>query len=319
MFVRCSIRKLVLSGLATTWLGIAQSQAYSFVEDFSTDPITGGRFSVPTGDSNRFVYSGGTLSAQYDTTLPTAKYLHPLGQSFTQSDSFTMIFDMKIKSAGFFADPDEFAQIAVGAVNSATTGVDRPGGVNGDAYDIVTADYFPNISSFFDSQTLSPTVITTSNNPNYFSHVNFTFGSETAIQSEFPSRLPFDQVMRFMLDYNAVGKVLTLTVSTNGTPLAINTTGSIGGSFDSNPTTIQTFLGGSAVFNIDSVGLLLWRDTFAGQFGSGTSVVANVEFSRIEFSSPIPEMKSALGILLGGLGMFLIWRNRSQCHETPLS
>ncbi|MSR65595.1 MAG: hypothetical protein EXS18_07435 [Verrucomicrobiae bacterium] len=318
MFIRH--KKLILSGLATVWLGVAHTQAFMFVEDFSTDPVTGGRFSVPAGDASRFVYSGGTLTAEYNTVLPTAKYLHALGQSFTQNDPFTMIFDLKINGAGFFADPNEFAQIAVGAANLATTGNDRPGGVNGNAYNTVTADYFPNISPFFDSETLSPTVITTSNNPSYFSHVNFTFGSETAIQSEFPSRLPLDQVMRFLLNYNPVGKVLTLSVSTNGTPLAINTTGSVGGSFDSDPTTIQTFLDGSAAFNLDSVGLLLWNDTFAGCCGgSGTSVVANIEFSRVEFSSPIPEMQSALGIILGGLGTFLIWRNRSLRHETQSS
>ncbi len=304
--------KLVVLGLAASWLGVAGTQAFTFVEDFSTDPVAGGRFSITTGDASRFVYTNQMLEAQYDTSQPTAKYLHPLGQTFTQNDPFTMSFDVNWRSQGFSAGIYG-ASLAFGALNSLTTGTDRAGGgpSGGDTYDIVTADYFPTLEALnqYPSPSLGPTIITSATDSNFYNHLNFSFGSETALDAEFPNGLPLNQALRFQMTYDPTQKAISLQVLTNGTALLINTDGQTGAPFDTDPTTIQSFLPSGAVFSIDSVGVPLWQDTFINN--PDGAVIATADFSRIEFSSTIPEPRALSTWAMAGMSCLLWLRRRN--------
>ena len=108
----------------------------------------------------------------------------------------------EILSNNFFADPNGFAQIAFGLVNGTTTGNDRSGGIghltdpagigsSGDTYDAVTFDYFPNVSPFFASPSLTTTIFTskTGSEP-AFSDINSPFGDESALDNPGESAAP---------------------------------------------------------------------------------------------------------------------------------
>ena len=63
-----------------------------FVETFDDDPIVAGRWTVMPGeDGARFNYDGGTqtLTAQYDSGLPTARLVRPLRCGLNQNQIAT--------------------------------------------------------------------------------------------------------------------------------------------------------------------------------------------------------------------------------------
>lgn len=253
-----------------------------FEETFSTDPIAEGRLVVHDGDAGRFVYdeTNDLMTASYDTDLATARLIHDLGESFTHEDNFTITFDFEILSVGFFADPCASAQIAMGAMNSATTGTDRAGGTGGDAFDIVTFDYFPNVTAF-GGPSLGPASINTDTGAAYFDHLDFEFGPETNMSVE--GSLPMDTTLTAEIVYDSCTRIMTLTVADSVGPMAINTdgAGNVFGGLDGDETTIQTI--NTMPFVIDSVGILLWEDTYGGAACTGPTVHADVEVTHIRF------------------------------------
>ena len=269
---------MIFLGTSTT----GQGQDLVWEETFSTDPVAGGRMVVHDGDAGRFVYSAANdlMTASYDTDLATARLIHDLGESFTHEDDFTITFDLKILSSGFFADPCASAQIAMGAMNSATTGTDRAGGTGGDAFDIVTFDYFPNVTAF-GGPSLGPAFINTDTGAAYFDHLDFEFGPETNMSVE--GALPLDTTLTVEVDYDSCARMSTLTVTNSVGALVINTdgAGNVFGGLDGDDTTIQTI--NTLPFVIDSVGILMWEDTFGSLACIGPTVEADVEVTRIRF------------------------------------
>lgn len=279
---------MLLAFLVST--SFANSQPIQWTEDFSDDPVIAWRFSVPPGhDELRFTYDSGDqkLSAHFDTFEPTAWYSRPLDAdspvTFGACDAFEFTVTFRIQSAGFFADPDQFAQIGWGLIHSQTTGTDRAGGAGPDyAFDCVTFDYFPNVSPLFGGPTLGSTLIHSDSGAGYFSEFEFPFGAESQIDTPFGDEgISLDVEHTATVHYDPQLQVVTLTVSQGGTPLNINADGSGGpGGMDTDATTIQTSLFVDHPFSVDTFAISLWQDTF-NPFGS--SVIADVEFSEISF------------------------------------
>lgn len=272
-------------------------------EDFATDPLGAAspRAQV-AGDTTRFSYSGQKLIAAYDTARATTKLLWSLGKTLTAGNDFRYEVDFSITGQGFSADPNGFAQIAFGLVNSSTTGGNRSGGptfdgANGSAYDTVTADYFPNLSSF-GGPTLGATVIQTQGQaPGFFSSIEFPFGDETDLTTEGP--LPLDTKLAVRVVYQAATRTLTLELS--GVDINSKGGGNVLGGADGDIHTIQNVLPSDVVFSVDSFGILLWQDEFISP-GGGSSVVADVAFERIVV---VPEPAGA-GVLV--VLMTAAWR-----------
>jgi hypothetical protein len=268
---------LVLLG----WSGFAG--AAGFVEDFASDPVATGRWTVHDGDGSRFAYNAAadTLTAAYDTGLPTARLVRDVGITLTDETAFSFEVDFEILSAGFFADPDGFAQIACGLMNSVTTGTDRAGGGpnGGDAYDVASLDYFPNVSPVFGGPTLGPTIVNSETEAGFFSAINFAFGQETGLDDPGEAPLPLDTALTASLEYSPLSRVCVIRLTDAGGGLPVNLVGALGaaGGADGDTATIELVLPAGKEFAVDRFGLLLWQDTFA----IGSSVIADVVYRRV--------------------------------------
>lgn len=322
MFERARCAGLAL--IAVLAIGNGADGVTVLHEAFPDDPIANGRATVD-GDGSRFPFvAPGALNGQYDTSLSTSKLLFSLGQTVDETGDFSFSTKFTINSADFFAHPSAFAQVAFGLVNSATTGGDRAGGGAADSFDIVTFDYFANITGF-GGPSIGPSVVETDDGGgDFFSLINFGFGSETALDDPGELPLPLDTMLTTTVQYDSLTSVVTLSVDDGSGPLTINAVGegaAVGGP-DGDTSTVQLTLPAGTVFSVDSFAITLWEDTF-GVFGepfNEPSLVADVTFHEIlvdvDGGTPppppptggVPEPASA--VLVGMAMMCVINRRR---------
>ncbi len=267
----------------------------SWMEDFSTNPILAGRFVVPPGhDPSRFTYDvpGSFLTVHYDTQLPTAfcwrpvDPVHGLGLCRTRGFEFEVTF--RIRSSGFFAGPNNFAQIGWGLVNSTKTGGNRAGNEppgSPYAFDVASFDYFPNVSPFFGGPTIAGTAVHSDVGQGFFSAIEFSFGAESEIDTTFGDEgIALNAIHTMKLVYDAVTQTMTLTIRQGAVPLNINTDGAGGiGGPDGDPTTIQSFFFSDDPLCLDRFALTAWQDSFNL---AGSSVRADVDIFNISFVAP---------------------------------
>lgn len=307
--------RLLNIGLAVAmlWIGATTravgNEMSILSENFMDDPVVSGQAQVTAGDASRFTYDGvaDTLTAAYDTALPTAKLAWQLPTTLDQNTGFR--FDVDFTLFNVSAISTGFAQVAFGLIHSTTTGNDRVGGTTADGYDVVTVDYFPNISDIFGGPTLTPTAIETDDGASGFlqtfddpntPNVNesspgsiiFPFGQETDMTDE--GSLPEGTPLHASLTYDEAMRLLTLRIDGED----INSVGDSGisGGHDGDIHTIQSFLPAEAEFSVDSFAITLWEDTFGA---SGVSTVqADVRFDSFEVFVKVPEPASAMILLI---------------------
>lgn len=274
-------------------------------ESFTTDPVAGGR-AVVGGDAARFVRSpgDGALSAHYDALLATSRLRWPLGRTLTAADDFRFDVDFTLRSAGFFADPNQFAQIAWGLINAAQTGDDRAGGnaAVADAFNLTTVDYFPNVSPSFGGPTLAPTIIQSDDGSGFFNRFVFLAGSESLLDDAGESPLPLDVPLVASFTWQASTRVAKVRISGPAGPLSINVAGGtagLPGGPDGDPTTIQVTAPPTVDFSLDSFALTLWQDSFNT---AGSSLRADVAFDGFAVYDTLVVPEPA-GWLLAGTGL----------------
>ncbi len=317
MDARCSIATGRTIGLFLM-IGFACNVPQTFAgvilsEDFSNDPVVNGRATV-SGDGSRFSVAGGAMVAHYDTQLATTRMTWNLvpDLSLTLNDitDFQFSTRFKIASAGYFADPNQSAQIAFGLQNSGATGPDRAGGGTGLAksYDIATVDYFPNVSPTFGGPSLMSTVVQTDpgNGSGYFSQFLFPKRAESKLSDAGESPLPLDTFLTSTLTYNAATRTMKITMLGPSGLLPINlvggSSGLIGGP-DGDVTTIQLSIPTAATFSVNQFAVMLWQDSFNT---TASSVKANVTFDSFSVSNSLSTAVSA------GSGT---WANGSGDHK----
>lgn len=306
MFGFVSLRgraQVLLAAVGAISITTAVSAQSLLSDDFVDNPI--GSRSTVVGDASRFTYdaTGDRVVAAYDTGLSTTTLQFALGQTLDQDDSFRFEADFEIFSAGLFADPGGFAQLAFGLINQSTTGGNRSGGGSGgDAFDLVTFDYFPNVSPSFGGPTLAPTIIESDNSSGFFGQINGIFGAESSLDDEGP--LPLDTALTASVTYLA-GQSLTLELRQGSTPVDINSLGgaNVVGGADGLINTIQLDLSGQTdlAFSVDTFAITLFNDSFAFPADS-SSVIADVAFDRVSVEVvPEPTSLSLLAIASGVL------------------
>ena len=98
-------RRIAVGVLTICLSSIDVTRSEIYLETFDTDPMVAGRLVLFDGEESRFSYDAvsETLTASYDTILPTARLIHQLQESYNDEDDFEFEFDIEILSAGFFA------------------------------------------------------------------------------------------------------------------------------------------------------------------------------------------------------------------------
>lgn len=304
----------VLAGAGTAYAG-------SFSESFATDPVAGGR-AVVVGDAARFVHAPGQLTAAYDSTLPTAKLVFPLGVSLNQNSVFSFQATFTINSLTAAVDPLGFlgsSQMAFGLQNTATTGNDRTSGEPlSDAWDTVTVDYFPGVTGWA-GQTLSPSISESNTGAGFYSKLGGVFYSESELDDAGESPLATGVAYTVGVAYDPATRVLTLRAWADGNALAINAIGqgnAVGGP-DGDIYTIQNDLDLTALqfdavpfggFQVDSFALLLWDDSPTIALGYDAPMSAGVTFTQVSVSYDdatvvVPEPASLALLALGVAGL----------------
>ncbi|GMU23169.1 MAG: hypothetical protein AMXMBFR13_32520 [Phycisphaerae bacterium] len=254
-----------------------------FLEAFEDNPLTSGRFTVHDGDAGRFNYlpEVPALRVHYDTGLPTARLVRPLCRTLTERDSFRLRIRFRINSGGFFAHAQRHAQIAFGLMNAASTGTDRVyGTTGGGAYDLVSLDYYPNIT-LFGGPSLGATILNRDTGAGFVAALNFPFGPESEMNDPGEGPLPLDTELQAELLYDGVSRVSTVRLWQGITTLPVNAYGDgfAPGGFDGDAATIQTAQAGAG-FSVDRFAFLLWRDYSAAV----STVIADVDFLAVQLS-----------------------------------
>ena len=214
----------------------------------------------------------GSLTARYDSNMEPGRVGWALPEDWTQDDPFTAVAVFVIEPEGFVADPFGFFQISWGLWNSQTTGMERTGTLSnfaGDTFELVEFDYFPNVSPFFGGPYLSPAVFGVADRDHPLfdllgSFANLSFGS---LPLDLPLGVPLAAVIENRPEENAVVfSVQRVTESGGMLPLP--------GGVTVLPRSLLSVDG----FSLDTVGLTLWRDGFAGE---SPSLRADVTFHSI--------------------------------------
>ncbi|MDP7395840.1 MAG: hypothetical protein QGF67_13065 [Lentisphaeria bacterium] len=278
---------LALIAVAAT-IAVSTAFAATLAETFNASPFVGdgGSFTLEgpgaaqfTHLSNAPAFTGdpaGSLEVEYDTLKPSTRLTAPLGVTVAETDSFSFGAVLTIRSAGFFADPDGFAQIAFGLINSTTTGLDRSGDFSdfdNDTFDMVEFNYFPNESAFFGGPFVSPSVLGAQVGTSAFNNIVF---------SSFAFTLPPDTPLRIEFMYDGVTSIMTGTVDSIApdgtlTPLA-----------ETVPLDIYNPPGAFAVplqggFTVDAIAISAYLDGFAF---AQASAQATLVYDELFFSTP---------------------------------
>jgi hypothetical protein len=214
----------------------------------------------------------GSLAALYDATLDAGRIGWPVPGGFDQDDPFVAAAVFVIDPDGFQADPFGFFQISWGLWSSSTTGYERTGTLQsfaGDTFELIEFDYFPNVSPFFGGPFLTPSVFGVAHEddplfPFLGSFVNTSFGSV-------PAELPLGDPLLGLLEHRPRDGVVVCSVhriTTEGTLLPVP--GAV--------TLVPLRLLPLREYEVDTLGLTLWRDGFSGP---SPSLRATVVFHAI--------------------------------------
>lgn len=211
----------------------------------------------------------GSLTALYDSSLPTLLFGLALQDTLDESRTFTAGAVLVIEPEGFVADPSGFAQISWGLWNSIATGLDRTGTLEttADCYELVEFDWFPNQTAF-GGPFISPAVFGVADPPGGDAFGNFS----TLFDLE--ATLPLGVPLLVVIEHRpgpdaAVAQVYRIVGEQEVTP--------VDGAVALAP------LDGLAPrqYELDAVGLTLWKDGFDGLFGPSPAVRASVVYHAV--------------------------------------
>jgi len=228
-------------------------------------------------DDGRFAWSAGdSLSALYDSTLPSSRLSIPLQRSLTGADTFAL--EVEFEMLAVDGGPDDFMQLAFGLVNSATTGLNRTGTSvpppiyfidDSDTYDQIEFAYFPN-ETFFGGPFLQPAVFGAEvGSP--FDNFAASFGPSADLGDNGPDQLsawPVGRRVLVRLVHDACAETLTTRVfdAASGDEL----------DFGLEPVDLS-FLNATGTFTVDSFAISLHED--AADFDpSSRSLFADLRF-----------------------------------------
>lgn len=302
-----SIWRFVLTACVVLASGAARAD---LVESFSSDPLGPGSpwsFGIGSNANSQFQYDSVSkvLNVHLNSSLPTARFDRPLGQTLTDTSSFSLAarFSMQITSA----PGDQFMQIAFGLTNQSLTGGDRTGSAGNFTSDNVfhtfEFTYFPNVSQF-GGPALSPAIFGAQvNSDDAFSNFASLFAGDSDLGDNAVGikSLPQDTTLEAHLVYNGSTKTATLSMFqvVGNALVAINT--------ETPPLVISAPFSGydtTHPFSLDTLSIMAYHDGFTTP--TAPSLVADVAFQSLAVI--VPEPSSLLLAALGGI--WLLYRRR---------
>ena len=293
---RLTLATIVLVGLAA---GHGAAAAGALVIDLRQDPLDPGSrapaLEIQGGGPDRFVFdaarprigpsdSAGSLRVLYDSTLPTARAVAPLGEIYSEQDDFVFGAIVTIRPENFEADPTGFHPVTFSLVNTATTGFDRtgdPDDFRSDAFDTIDVAWFPQVSPIFGGPYLGPALFGSRVSDDAFA--NFAFGSV-------PFAIPAGTPHLIVAEHDAAGRRLAVTVfalGPGGRPVPIP-----GGR-------AEVDLAYVSGFAVDALAITSYEDGFNIYAGSGRSLLAALDYDLLFFAPGSLGPRGGLPALMG--------------------
>lgn len=307
--------------------------ALNVVEDFSTNPLTTGRWTFGAGSNagSRFVYqpsaaaypgdAGGSLAVHFDSSLPTARLDFGLGATLTDTDNFTIVAQFSL--AVTTASPDQTMQISFGLVNHTLTGGNRTGTPldysSDNTFHTVEFNYFPNVSALYGGPTLAPTVFGAQKpGADAFGNTATIFGPGSDLGDNLTgiTALPQNVNLQATLTYTGSTKQLALQIAEIN-PLTGALTSLVTGVPVLNLLDPPAFGAGYdplASFSVNSLAIMAYQDGFTTP--GDPSLVADVTFQRMALTASVPE--PTITTLLLGVALFGAARMRRRA-DSPRS
>jgi hypothetical protein len=242
----------------SVWLAIASlftlatAPAATLVEKFATDPSLAGWQAY--GDTNLFQWNSTNqvLDVTWDSTQPNSYYYHPLGATFTQTDSFCVLFDLQLNDAVAFNSGSE---LAIGLLNfSDATNVDFSR-ADSTAINVAEFDYFPAYSYGGNPYPASADATLIDAATNYY----FAYDDDVTLNPG---------LYHVLLIHQAGTSTISGEVFTNGQLMTALS---------------SVYNGGTGAFQVDTLAI----DNYADD-GIGDSILAHGSVANLAFASPLP-------------------------------
>lgn len=318
--------KTIIIAVCIVCMTSGVARALNFSEDFSNPVVAAARFSYDgPGDTSRFAFAAGKMTAGYDSLADPVRGYIPLGETLTEADSFKFGAVVTILSENFEASYFGNFQISFGLVNVGGNALNKTGlarsvpyGEAADIYNNLEINYFPNEFYGF-GPNYGPTLFGPAANGGDDAFLNFqspTAGQFQLMDQENEEDIPKDVLLDMYAEFDAdtglmtywckrwtgsewVGLVLYEDPDTNVTYTEVTFDPFLYRS-DWNP--------GINGFNVDAFGISLYRDPFDDDALSDglQSLLADVEFHEIyclDDAGQIPEPATIVAALLGGLAL----------------
>ncbi len=246
---------LLIGGLLWA-LGLAEPSAHAdtWREDFAQDPIPRGWRA--SGETNRFTWnaSEGRMDVAWDTACPHSFFAHPLPQPVSETDDFSLAFDLNLTTAqgGAHAGRPGAMQVAVGFLNLPRAMANRYLRGAGKAFEVLEFNWFP--EGFIPGYgTVEPTLST----------ITYDANGKVLADFAFPITLETGRTHRVRVRHDATPRQVLTEVEVEGQVLATTRIA------------IPTGFGG---FRLDTIALMVWDErTSFGDSLSATGWVDNIE------------------------------------------
>jgi hypothetical protein len=241
------VRLLAAAGL----FAVSTVHAALVHEKFATDPALDGWQIF--GNTNLFQWdsTNHALDVTWDSTQPNSYFYHPLGATFTQADSFCVLFSLRLNDAVAY---NSGMELAIGLLNISEATNANFSRAFGTSPDLFEFDYFPAYVYGGDPYPASvDATLIGSAMEYYFAYDNLTLNPGVTCQ--------------ILLVHQAGSTIITGEVFTNG-QLA---------------SSISNAYGAGGSFHLDTLAICNYRDD-----GFGDSILAHGTVSSLAFASPLP-------------------------------
>ena len=250
------MRLVRLSVLALASLLATRCGAATISEKFSSDPLEHG-WQV-FGNTNLFQWdsTNRNLAVTWDSSQPNSYFYHPLGATFTKTDSFCVQFDLQLSDATAFGYGNELAIGLLHFSDATNTAFSRALGSSPNLFEF---DYFPAVDYQGQSYPASIDATLKDAQPRY-AGLYFVYDN---------LKLNSGVTCRVVLIHRAGEAVITGVVYTNGQVFTL--------------LPVVADYGPVGDFQLDTLSISSYADD-----GYGNSILAHGTVANLAFASPLP-------------------------------